>query len=383
MGTPLRTGFVLGALLGLAATPLAGQDEASPRARWQALRAERLSAFPPAAVATTPAKTVLVDCTKGARISDALAQNAGPLVVKVRGICRENLRIERNDVTLRGRDPATDGVQGVAADPQPSALEFYHANRISLENISISDSPGQGIGAWYSDLTMTNCRVERNGATGMLISAASGLNATGVVVSQNHSSLFGGIHAQRQALVQCVDCRLEGNVPFAAFARFNAVLILGGKVSGGKGIAVSSGAYGEVYCEGASVESECGIDVTDVAVDAEGEGSTAALYGVRPFTGRLNAWSGGRVDIWGAEQILPPGSTNDFAQSAWLSTYAGEGGAATSLGATRLDVFSRAALWAGTVLQDYLSCGNGSDAWSDSPYPAAQVSGCEHVPLSQ
>jgi len=377
METTLRASFVFGLLLCPPAMPVAGQDDAGPRARLKALEAERLFALSPAAAPTAPAKTVVVNCAKGGRISTALANNDGPLVIEVRGICPENLRIERNDLTLRGRDPARDGVQGVAADPQPSALEFYHANRISLENISVSDGPGRGIGAWYSDLTMTNCRVERNGSTGVHVSAASGLTGSGLVVSHNHGS---GILSQRQALTQCLDSRLDGNTGFAGYAAWNGVLILGAQISGEKGILACCGAYVEVYCEDGASESLCGLDATDTAVSVGDRGGTANLYGVGPFSGRVMAWSGGSVGIWGGQQSLPVGVSNVLSDSARLSTGAWEGGPPTSLAETNLNLFSRAGLLDGTVLQGTLRCHSGSDAWSDTPYPAGKAIDCAHVP---
>ena len=58
-------------------------------------------------------KTVEVDCTKGKTLAHALekANEDKPVVVVVRGICNENVVIDRDDVTLQGtlREMASPG----------------------------------------------------------------------------------------------------------------------------------------------------------------------------------------------------------------------------------------------------------------------------------
>ena len=379
--------LVVGVLLVcLAAMPAAGQDESTRALRLKALKAERLATLPQAAAAAIAAKTVVVDCAKGGSISAALANNTGPLVIKLRGTCRENVRIERNDLTLRGTDPARDGIQGVAANPQPNAaLELWYSNRVVLENLFVTDSPTSGVGAWFSALEMRNCRIERNGGAGIHISAASGLTGTELVVS---SSANVGIHSLRQGYVTCTGCRLENpsvdTVSFwgiAASSSGGVMTLWDTVVSGPGGIAAfDAGSYIDVDCVNVVSNYPCSINNTQGSVARAYSGGIAALWGVGAFTGLLNA-NGGEVAVYGGQQTRPDARPNRVSDFGRLTTgMAEDGGPTTTLGNTVLNRFAHAMLWDGTLLSETLVCGSGSDAWSDTPYPAAQVIGCANVP---
>jgi hypothetical protein len=367
-------------LLCAVAMPAAGQDERTPASRLRALKAERLAARPQAAPAAIGAKTVVVNCAKGDSISAALAKNTGPLVIELRGTCRENVLIERSDVTLRGADPASDGIQGVTAVPQPdAALALYYANRIRLENLFVADSPRAGVGAWYSVLQMLNCRIARNGGTGIHISLSS-LDGTELVVSENAGA---GINSQRVGRVICLGCRLVDNAP-AAISRTGSFMTLWDtEVSGKQGIrALDGGSYIDVDCVTAVSTYPCSVNVQGYAARAF-SGGQAALWGVGAFNGAVHALDGGLVGVYSSQQTLPVGFTNQVSESARLTTGTIEvGDAATILATTHLGIFARASLFNATELAGNLTCDSGADAWSDTPYPAAKVGTCKTVPTT-
>jgi hypothetical protein len=374
----LRVGAAM--LLCLAATSAPSQDENSPLARLKALKAERLSAAPQAAASTTPAKTVFVNCAKRGSISAALARNTGPLVIEVRGICQENVRIERSDVTLHGLDPANDGIRGVATDPlPPAAIEVNHASRIRLENISVTDSPTRGILARWSEMAMLNCRVERNALRGASIAFSSYMTGTEVVASQNGWSGNGsGIGSSEGSVVECLGCQLIDNFMAARSSYGGFITLWDSVVSGGRGItAAGGGAYVDLDCSAQETSYPCSLNVTGTAVSAGNWGS-AALVDVGPFTGRVLAMSG-NVVLAGAQQVSTDTqfAPNFLSESSTLSVWALS--TASQLRDTLLNNFSHATLSDRTSLVGELTCYGGADVWSDTPYPG-QVSGCEHVP---
>jgi hypothetical protein len=53
-------------------------------------------------------KTVTVNCP-GDKINQAIKGNDDQLVLEIRGFCDEDVIVDRNDVTLRGANPSTDG----------------------------------------------------------------------------------------------------------------------------------------------------------------------------------------------------------------------------------------------------------------------------------
>ena len=372
--------LVVGVLLACsAAVPLAAQDESAPVSRLRAIKAERLAEHAQATASAIAAKTVVVDCAKGGSISAAMAKNTGPLVIELRGTCKENVRIERSDLTLRGADPAIDGIQGVTTDPLPdAALGLWYANRILLENMFVTNSPSAGVGAWYSAVEMRNCRIANNGGSGVHISLSS-LTGTALAVSQNGGA---GINSQRVGRVICLGCRLEGNHPAATSRTGGFMTLWDTVVSGNQGIvAWDGGSYIDVDCLTAGSDYPCSVDVLGNAIQAS-SGGMAGLWGVGAFTGRISA-SGGFVDVYGGQQTLPAGSTNQISRSALLTTGVAEaGGPPTTLGTTRLDRFARAILDNETELSGTLTCSSGADAWSDRWYPEAQVIGCKNVPTT-
>jgi len=374
----LRGGAAL--LLCLAATYAASQGDSSPLARMKAHKAERLSAAAPIPAVTTPVKTVYVYCGKGDTISAALAKNSGPLVIEVRGICKENLRIERSDLMLRGLDPASDGIQGVEADPV-ATIEINHARRIRLENLSVSDGAKGGVAASWSDIYMGNCRIERNaGGHGIHITASSAFAGVRLVVASNTGA---AINAQREGWVSCDGCQLQGsstNWP-TALSRFGGYMSLFNTVvSGTHGISASYYGYVEADCYSSQSDDPCGVNVDKVAAWAS-YGGEAFLWG-GSFTGRLQGYGGGHVGVYGSQQS---GSfaPNHFGSSAWLETdvpeYNTPGAPVAKLGTTVLDTFARATLYSSSELLDTLTCINGADAWSDRSYPMGTVSGCDHL----
>jgi hypothetical protein len=361
----LRVGAAL--LLCLAATSATSQEETSPLARLEALKAERLSTVPQATVSTTPAKSVVVNCAKGDSISAALAKNTGPLVIEVRGICQENVWIERSDVTLHGLDPASDGIRGVAP---PAAIEINYARRVKLVNISVTDSPLRGIVARYSDVAIGNCWVIRNVGTGVL-----GVNAfvsgSELLASNNGGD---GIRSDFAGYFVCEGCRLTDNGAFAARSREGGVMdIYDSVISGNSGVGAGLGGRVDVTCSGLETSYPCSLEASGNAASAW-VGSLARLW-VPRFTGVIGATDNSEVQIWGGEQTTSNGAVN------WVGgrlTTGPWGAANTRLGTTNLFAFSRGVLY-GTELLGTLTCDSGADAWSDTLYPASKVSGCAHV----
>lgn len=359
---------------------MAQLDGASER---KALLAERRASAMEALAAARagPArgvKTVRVDCDQGERIMSALAKHAGALVVEVRGICPEDVTIERSDVTLRGLDPAVDGIRGQSAEPaRRGGLTLSHASRIVLENISVSDGPAHGVFAEYSSLTMVNCRTERNALCGVHISAASFLVAEAIVASAN---LTRGIHSELGAFGSCAGCTLEGNVQ-AALANEGGMLTLGNSVvSGPRGIwAQDAGSYVDVDCINFGSTQPCSVTSTGYAAQAL-NGGYAALFGPA-FTGVLRATRGGRIDVVGArQQPLPGNKANSIGEFSVILTEAWD---------TYFPAISRTSLWGfshallyQTELLARLTCDGGSDAMSDLAYPASMVSTCKSVPVT-
>jgi hypothetical protein len=363
--------------------------------RARALKAERAAAAAGGAAAVAAsARTVAVDCTRGRSIQRAIDHNDPPLIVEIHGVCQENVRIERKQVTLRGADPTTDGIQGVAADPPaPAALAIFYADGVAIENLSISDGPGVGVGMWFSHVTMVNVRVEGNASAGLNASSASFLDALEVTVSDNGAQ---GLNAQRGAIVFCTGCVFADNAGFAATARLAGILtLLDGTVSGGRGLSSTFNSYADIDCVSSTATSyPCSLDVTAIAAVA-GSDATAALFGAGDFSGQLLAVERGDLYLFGARQLATgttPGGAprvNGLGQFSTLfaEPFVDEDEVAHESrlkGQTNVTGFSRALLTGETVVDGTLTCSSAGDAWADPGVTVTAGGGiadCEHAAL--
>ncbi len=131
-----------------------------------------LTIGPFTATADDRVKTVEADCTKGKTIEKALERGNEdkPLVVVVRGICSENVVIDRDEVTLQGNSSG-DGITGL--DPTKDTILVDGARRVVIENLTVSGVRNgitflQGAGG-----TVDNCTVQNNAGHGIRVEGAS------------------------------------------------------------------------------------------------------------------------------------------------------------------------------------------------------------------
>jgi hypothetical protein len=336
-----------------------------------------------APASTANARTVAVDCTMGQTIQAAINREDGPLVIDVHGICNENVNVMRKDVTLRGSDPVTDGIQGVVAVPQLAALRFRYVDAGRVENLSISNGPGIGIAAVFSHLTVVNCRVTGNGGLGMGLAEGTFVDATGVTVSQNQA----GANVQRGAIFFCRECDFQNNGGFAVVATFGGFLSLHDSVvTGQRGLSSSFAAYADIDCLTTTSSHPCSLQVTGQAARA-GAGGTVALYGAGDFTGQLQAVDRGTVQLIGARQLATgqPGqgpTANQVDEFGTLSAGTDDVLQSQLFGTTNVSGFGRVLLRDATTLSGSIQCDSAGDAWLDPTVVAApgSVTGCEHGP---
>lgn len=380
--TPVLLAF---GLAGLAVSAAA----APPMRKAQMLeRMHEFRALEAVPAAASEPKSILVDCTKGDSLQTALAKNPGDdLVFEVRGLCAENVKIERRRVTLRGLDPATDGVRGVAADPAvPAALQIWHSEQVRLENLSFTHTgpaPAIGLGLWYSAVRARNCRMNDNPGVGIHASGSGFLDAADLTISNNAQQ---GLRAQASALAFCVRCQLHGNTGFAAAALNGGILsLLDSVVTGSRGLQANLNAYADIDCVSVTAANPCSLNVTRTAAFA-GQGGQAAMYGAGPFAGQLSAFDRGEVYVYGAQQTATgtgPGGNPLANNIGYLSTliveYAAENDQPGAVaGNTLVHTFSRA-LFVEPASAGTVNCSSAGDAWRD-PAVTGTFTNCEHAP---
>jgi hypothetical protein len=88
-----------------------------------------------------------VDCAAGDSVMDALAEGnetSAPLTVTIIGICREKVRIERDDVTIVGANPG-DGIDATGLTGSDPMVIVNGARRVNLNQLTLTPQGNGGI----------------------------------------------------------------------------------------------------------------------------------------------------------------------------------------------------------------------------------------------
>jgi hypothetical protein len=165
--------------------------------------------------------TFTVDCDRGKKIATALALGdfRKPLVINVKGACREFVTVTRANVTLRG-DPAAEIVAPdnehdlltVTADGATienltltgglTGLAAEHTPAFVARNCVIQDSSSTGVRVRAGDARLNACTVQRSGGIGVSVTRGGSVVLSGG--SQVLDSARAGISATRNSIVNLV-----------------------------------------------------------------------------------------------------------------------------------------------------------------------------------
>jgi len=328
--------------------------------------------------AQTTTKTVNVDCTKGEKIQDAVDKNAAPLDILVHGICVESVTIRAKDFTLRGTDPMTDGIQGVAGG---AALRATHLESALIENLGFVNSAGSSFIAEHADaVNMNNCRVVGN-QRGIQIGADSNFIGNGLTVTSNAGRAF---WANGARFVGCNACNFSGNGGFTGTSlRGSIVTFLDSEVIATNGIQAITDAYIDVDCLSVISTHTCSLQASNFAAIASQQ-AQAALFGSGDFTGKLFADDHADLYVLGARQITGTGNSFDSFATLWVEPLEDENNVVqqSRINGALLTGFVRALVRDQSTLNGAIQCQSASDAWLDATVirtPGSSVTGCEHA----
>lgn len=379
----LRTGVVCLVVLGF---PAFGDPALQAHGDWRAAKAEARARRASSAAAVAKASSTTVDCSKGGSVQQAIDKNPGTLVIEVRGRCVENVRIDAHDVTLRGADPAVDGISSPSTTP---AVTILNTNSAGLERLSLSDNPGAAVQiVGDSNVTMSNCVLSGNnavsgpGGSALVVSRDSFLDATSLTFTGNRR----GLAANRGSFVFCRGCEFSANAGFAATASGGGlVTLLNSTVSQAFGISANGdGSYVDIDCVSDPFPHPCSMQASANAARAFDSGE-AVLYAAGDFAGRVMA-PGGLVILYGARQTGASGA-NDVSYFGQLSAEASfdvDPPVQSRILSTNVSLFGRMLVTEQTQLDGTIHCERAGDAWLDPtvvPAPGSAVTGCEHGAL--
>jgi hypothetical protein len=285
-------------------------------------------------------KTIWVDCTKGQSINKALENLSTPLVIEIRGMCSEQVLVERSGVTLHGSDPTLDGILA----PEPVALRIAPPGERGL-SVTVENLTLQGLrvdGGWAN--YVNNCRITGAGwaswkAVGV---TAAGLVMTDVVVTGN----WGGVYAQAGGELNCTGCVIKDNP------------------SPGQGTALTA--------------SDAQIGLADSEVSGRWglwAGSMSEIYVTgTALTGAILSSEGSTMVFESVTQASPP-VANSLYEGSRFTAYD-----SALAGPTELYSFSTLSLLGATTHQGDIGCFEAGDAVADDPNLVdGSVTGCMHL----
>ena len=246
--------------------------------------------------------TFTVDCNRHQTISDAIARGdeRRPLVVNVRGTCREFVAITRANVTLRG-DPSAE----IVAPNQQGDLVTVSADRVTLQdltltggltglyqdhqptfaaqNVVIQDTSGVGVRVRVGDARLIGCTVQRSGGIGVTVVRG------GTAILSNGSQV------------------LDSAGPGISAAQHGVVSLANSTVmrSGAEGIVLSEGSRGNISASvikdngavGLNVGTSASASVIDTTISGNGTGDGPQGDGVMLWGGAQAHIAGGNVII--------------------------------------------------------------------------------------
>lgn len=185
--------------------------------------------------------TRIIDCAGGESIQRHI-DNRNPdksLTLVIRGICTQDVTVDRDDVTLAGEAP-------LAADKVLGTISIPGAQRVLVRNLTVSSPTGAGIsGTDNAAFTVEDSNIERNGTEGIAVRGGAHVNLRRNRLAENGQAgvpdTGRGIHATHNGSVDAsdntiVDNRSDGVGLFnGSYARLNGNTIEGnGRLAAGE-----------------------------------------------------------------------------------------------------------------------------------------------------
>lgn len=254
------------------------------------------------ALPTTAAQslTFTVDCSRGQTITQALRQGdfRQPLVINVRGTCREFVNITRANVTLRGTPEAE-----IFAPDNAHDLVTISADKVTLENLTLTggltgltqnhepsfvarkvvvrDASDTGVRVRVGDARLIDCTVQRSSGVGVSVVRGGSVVLSGG--SQVLDSAGPGISASGNSIVALNDSVVMG--------------------SGKEGVLLSEGSRGNINSStitangavGLHVGKNASANVFKTTISRNGTGGGAQGDGVMLYGGAQGVVEGESV----------------------------------------------------------------------------------------
>lgn len=325
--------------------------------------------------------TVRVDCTRGQSINEAMTKKpkAYSLIVEISGMCRENVVVTRDRVTLRGTDPAGDGIQAEEnTDLTDPTLWVRGAGLVNVENLTLTGG-FSGLLATNANLPLiqvTNSRLVGNSNFGIQLENSL-VNATDTTFEGPVNSVPAGIFMASR--LGCLRCTFTSPGPSPVMIVINGVAVIGQQ---------SSLTGGSLRAEGSSInisDSTISSPVPGIPVLNATSNNSVILTRVEVL-GRMLFGQGTNAGLFGVVQTGIGNQPNEasFGSNVILSSTSPATGGPPTIHSTiakfNLTNFANLVLNPGSVLDGDLICRAGSNAHCAIPADVTGVTNCGLCP---
>lgn len=257
----------------------------------------------PVCMAGAETFTLTVNCSKGDSIGAALAKGDArkPMLLKIRGTCREAVSITRDDVTLQGDPRATIEPQDNtvrAIDVSGSdvnlinldvvggnlGISFNGTSRAIAKDCTVRDSNSDGVRIFAGDARLQGIRIENAGGHGIALLRRSSLALSG-------------------------NSEISGSQSDGVYATLNSVLSMsGGSIhdNGSQGVELENGA--EASFAGTVIQGNAqeGISVSQAHVLLSGQNTISGNngYGIMVLAGASAALNDNAIAGNGRDGVI-------------------------------------------------------------------------------
>ena len=301
--------------------------------------------------APKPFKEIFIDCADGDSINKALTRGEIELLIHIDGICTEDVVVRRDRVTLRGQDPAVDGIRAATVDDPYGAALFIRGGRIvNVENLQLTGAKHAGllIEDVRRNVVLRNLRIEGNQEVGMI---ASNSLVVGFDLAITNNGLAGA-GLSENAYLRCDDCTIADN-PSAS----NGFGVLG---SAGALLTFTRGSISALFPLSMRFNSVADVQGATIAglVALDASGSARIRARGTTIDGSIRADEDSQIDLRNSRQVFNPAAGgNVVAGASQMSVSDGS----QLIGETAFDEFSTG-LFSGASELETLACSSGSDA---------------------
>jgi hypothetical protein len=301
------------------------------------------------------------------------------LIVEISGLCRENVTVTRDRVTLRGVDPQSDGIEAVEnSEITDAALWVRGGNLVTVENLKLTGGTAGLLAtdANLPNLRLKNCRLVGNNIYGLELENSL-VEAEDTTFEAGTNASAGVFAASRLGCLRCT-------FPTGSSGSTTSVL----------NFAASRLVFSQSALTGSINSDDSLVVISDSSISASAPNavslnaanhSNVGLTRVQ-VTGPMRFFQGSTATLFGVTQVLLSSPPNVVEDNAFVRVgdappvTGGPPSIPSNVRNFNVRNFSNFMLLQTSTLNGNLSCSFGADAICSTPTNVSGSSTCGQCP---